>query len=391
MSIFSVTNQGVITVDTSTVKASFEEAYKGALGAALNLDTSTPQGQLIANDTETLVGAMGEVVNITNSFSVYYAKGPALDVAAAFFGYYRKQEVGTVVPAVLTGAANTVIPAGSLASDGVFEYALLDTVVILDGQTTTAQFQCTTPGPNPCPANMLTTIVSVVPGWDTVNNPSDGVQGYLTENDNEFRYRITANWLNARASSLLGAIVDNVAAINDVISVLGRENYGDTSIEIDGVTLAPHSVYLCVLGGEGDKIAEVLAGKKTLGAGVNGNTDVVYYDADVDYNYTYKIRRPDIVDLAVEIQYAVNSFTSPNIEEQIKSLIVTWVSENPFKIGQTISGNMLAQAFSDFNQATILSVKVRAGESGNFLDYVTNTIAQVAILSEQNITVRGAS
>ena len=86
MSIFSVTPQGVITVDTSSIKGDFQEAYKGALGANLNLDDSTVQGQFIITDTKMLTTAQGEVVNIANSFSVYYATGPALDVAAAFFG-----------------------------------------------------------------------------------------------------------------------------------------------------------------------------------------------------------------------------------------------------------------------------------------------------------------
>lgn len=65
-------------------KADFEEAYKGALGANINLESSTFQGQMITNDTATLTKAMNEVVNIANSFSVYTATGQALDVAAAF-------------------------------------------------------------------------------------------------------------------------------------------------------------------------------------------------------------------------------------------------------------------------------------------------------------------
>lgn len=391
MSVFSVTSQGVITVDTSTIRSDFEEAYKGALGADLNLDASTPQGQLVVNDTAVLTGAMGEVVNIANSFSVYYATGPALDVAAAFFGYYRKQGIGTVVSAVLTGTAGTVIPAGSLVGDGTLEYALLDDVIILQGQTTTAQFQCTTPGANPCPAGSLTTIITTVSGWDTVNNPSDGVQGYETENDNEFRYRITANWLNVRARSILGAIIDNVAALDEVVSVIGRENYGDSQIEIDGIILSPHSVYLCVLGGRGEAIAGILAGQKTLGAGVNGNTDVTYYDSEVDYKYTYKIERPTVVDLSVQVQYSKNNFTPSNVEEQIKQLILAWIAANPFKIGQTISGNVVAQSLNGFNQVNLLSFKVRVGASGSFVDYITTTISQVAVLSAQNIMVEEIS
>ena len=51
MSRFNVTPNGVITVDTVDIKSEFEEAYKGALGADLDLASSTPQGQMIINDT----------------------------------------------------------------------------------------------------------------------------------------------------------------------------------------------------------------------------------------------------------------------------------------------------------------------------------------------------
>lgn len=387
MSMFSVTPQGVITVDTSSIKADFQEAYKGALGANLDLDDSTPQGQLIINDTKMVTTAMGEVVKIANSFSVYYATGAALDVAAAFFGYYRKQGIGTVVSAVLSGSKGTIIPEGSKASNGTFEFALLNTVTIGNNGTVAGEFQCTEAGKNPCPAGTLTTIVDSIEGWDSVNNLSDGVQGYLTENDNEFRYRVTANWLNARARSILGAIIDNVYALPSVINVLGRENMGDAEQEIDGIVLKPHSIYLCVLGGAESNIAQVLAEQKTLGAGVNGNTPITYYDPIVDYNYDYIIQRPDFVNLDIQVQYAANNFTPADIEVQIKNMIINWVAENPFKINQTVSGNQLAQALQDFNQINLLSVKVRIHGNQTFGDYITTTISQVPVLSISNITV----
>lgn len=391
MSLFSVTNQGVITVDTSEIKSDFEEAYKGALGANINLESSTFQGQMITNDTATLTQAMSEVVSIANSFSVYSATGSALDVAAAFFGYYRKQGVGTVVTATLSGTANTIIEEGALASDGTYQYALLDMVTIGEGGTVEAEFQCTETGAIPCPAGTLTTIVTIVDGWDNITNSTAGVIGYETENDNEFRTRVTANWLNKRARSILSAIVDNIAAVSGVISVVGRENYGDEPLEIDDITLSPHSVYLCVLGGGASDIATVFAGQKTLGAGVNGNTEIEYYYASIDYIYKYQIERPAVVPIKLQIEYEANAYTSADVETQIKSIVMQWVADNPFKIHQTVSGNVLAQSLAGFNQINLLSVKVALVSGGDFTDYITTTISQVASLDESNITVSEAA
>lgn len=385
MSTFSVTNQGVITVDTSEIKDDFIEAYKTALGANLNTDASTFQGQMITNDTATLATAMNEVVNIANNFSPYTATGEALDVIASVFGYYRKQGVATTVYLNLTGTTGTVIPAGSLVSDGTHEYALLDDIT-LASSVGAGWFQCTEKGAIKCPAGTVSTIVTNIAGWDTVTNNTAGVTGYATETDNEFRQRITANWLNMRARSVLGAIIDNVASLDNVISVCGRENPTGSSTTIDGQTLTAHSIYLCVLGGDSEAIAKVIAQQKTLGAGTNGSTTVSYFDADVGYNYQYSIQRPTARSLAVQIEYEANAYTSADAQTQMKSIILEWLSNNPFKIGQTVSGNFLAQALEDFNQVNLLSIKVKIVGDLNWSDYVTNTIAQVATLDASNIS-----
>ena len=130
MSRFNVTPNGVITIDTVDIKSEFEGAYKGALGADLDLDSSTPQGQMIINDTAAYVQMQQEIVNIANNYSVFYASGHALDVAGSRYGYYRKQGTSTVVVATVHGAAGTTISAGALASDGTNEYAALDTVTL---------------------------------------------------------------------------------------------------------------------------------------------------------------------------------------------------------------------------------------------------------------------
>lgn len=385
MSTFSVTNQGVITVDTSSIREDFVEAYKTALGANLNTDASTFQGQMIINDTATLTTAMNEVVNIANNFSPYTATGEALDVIATIFGYYRKQGVATTVYLNLTGTSGTVIPAGSLVSDGTHEYASQDEITLVDSAGA-GWFQCTEAGAVRCPIATVTSIVTTISGWDTVTNNTAGVTGYATETDNEFRQRITSNWLNVRARSVLGAIIDNVASLDNVISVCGRENPTSNTVSIDGQLLTEHSIYLCVLGGDESEIAKVIANQKTLGAGTNGDTTIGYYDSVVGYNYQYSIQRPTARNLAIQIVYEPNAYTSADVQTQMSSLIMEWLSNNPLKIGQTISGNVLAQALDGFNQVNLLSVKVKVQGDANWTDYITNTIAQVATLDASNIS-----
>ena len=386
MSLFNVTDQGVITVDTADIRAEFEQAYKEALGADLNLDVSTPVGQLVVNDTTALTTAMAECVAIANETSVYSATGQALDVAAARSGYYRKTATPTTVVATLTGNNGTTIPAGSKASDGEHEYVLLDTVTIPVSGSVMAQFQCTEPGAIPCPAGTLTSIITTISGWDTITNTNDGVVGVESETDNAFRDRITANYLNKRARSILGAIVDNIAALPDVISVVGYENPTANTEVHDGITMTPHSICVSVFGGSGPEIARVLGEQKTLGATTIGNTTVSYMDGLVNYQYDYKIYRPTELPIYVDIEYAPNSYTGASTVSDITGLITEYIANNPLKIGQTITGNYISMALNGYNKVDVLAVKVSTdGETWD--DYVVANMTQIPTISSANITV----
>ena len=386
MSLFNVTDQGVITVDTADIRAEFEQAYKEALGADLNLDVSTPVGQLVVNDTTALTTAMAECVAIANETSVYSATGQALDVAAARSGYYRKTATPTTVVATLGGNNGTTIPAGSKVSDGTNEYATLDTVTIPVSGTVMAQVQCTVPGPIACPAGTLTDIVTTISGWDTVTNANDGVVGVESETDNAFRDRITANYLNKRARSILGAIVDNIAALPDVISVVGYENPTANTEVHDGITMTPHSICVSVFGGSGPEIARVLGEQKTLGATTIGNTTVSYMDGLVNYQYDYKIYRPAELPIYVDIEYAPNSYTGASTVSDITGLITEYIANNPLKIGQTITGNYISMALKGYNKVDVLAVKVST-DGETWADYVVANMTQIPTISSANITV----
>ena len=387
MSMFSVSPLGVITVDTSEIRSDVENAWKTALGNDLNTDASTPQGQLIIQDIQNLTYVQDELLSLANSFSVYYASGDSLDRAAAFFGFYRKYGISTVVSVVLGGTAGLVIPAGSLVGNGTNEFALSENATIGEDGTVNAQVQCTVSGPIPCVAGTLNTIITPVQGWDSVTNPSSGIVGFDTESDNEFRLRVTANWLNIRAKALLAALVDRVAALPNVHSVVGRENYLSAPQTIDGVLMDRNSVYLCVLGGSGSDIAEVMMQAKTLGAGTNGNTIVTKYDTDLAYNYNYLIRRPDYTNVKVQVIYEQNAFTTADIADKIKETLLSYIQSNPFKVGGTVSGNALANAFDDFPYMNLLSLKVALKSAADWADYVQMTIEQVAVLESEDITV----
>ena len=387
MSLFNVIEQGLITVDSSGIQETFIEAYKNALGGNINTEAGSIQGQLIQIDTSMLIYAQNQCALIANAFNALTAKGTALDVVANFWGYYRKEGVATVVNCICSGTEGVVIPKGSLVSDGDYQYALLDDITIGAGGTALGQFQCTTAGDITVLSGTITEIVSTLTGWDTVVNNAKGITGYDTESDNAFRDRITQNWFNVRARGALGAIWDNMATLSNVASVCCRENPSNTSITIDGFTLLPHSIFVCVAGGDSTDIAKCIYDQKTIGANTNGTTTVVYYDSTTGLTNTYKIQRASEVNLTLTIEYTPKYITVADVEQKIKDKVMEYIKENPFKIGQTISGYGLSGALTDFEYANILSVKVNTVGSGSAdADYITTTIGEIAVLEEANIT-----
>lgn len=395
MSLFSVDSTGVITVDSSGIKDAFVSAYKNALGSTINTEAGTFQGQMILNDTAMLTYAQNQCVLVANSYSALTATGSALDVVANFWGYYRKSGVATVVNCTLGGTAGTVISAGSLVSDGTYDYALLDETTIGENGRATAQFQCTTTGAISVVSGGITEIITEINGWDTVYNNNAGVTGYDVESDNSFRARITQNWFNVRARGALGAIWDNMSALDNVVSVLVRENPYNTDIVIDDFVLPEHSVFVCVAGGSSEDIAECMYNQKTIGANTSGNTMVTYYDSTTGLTNRYYIERAEEKNLIIQVQYSSSYYTTADVEEQIKTAIMGWYAKNPFVIGQTISGGMIAQAFNGFVFADILSIKVGiAGDSSessevDYQDFVKTTIGQIAVLEEDFIECLG--
>ena len=377
--LFQVNDLGVITVDTSQIQEQITQNYINALGEDLNTQSGTPQGQLIINDTTLLTEAQAQLLDICNSFSVYTATGQALDVTGGFFGYIRKTNVATVVQATLTGSQGTTISQGSIASDGTYNYILQESVVIPESGNITATFQNETPGAIPCLAGTLTQIITTITGWDSITNNVNGIVGYDIESDNIFRQRITANWLNIRANGLMGAIIDSVAQVDNVMSVVGNENYNNTQQVIDGITMTPNSIYLTVLGGNEADIAFAIYQKKTNGTGVNGDTVVGYYDDNLQRLFNYSIFRPTLTNVNIQVNYANNNYTTPDIETIIQNQITTYFNQNPLMIGQTISGNLIDTAFDNFNFANILSIKVSL-TSDNWQDYLTMTNQQVAVI-----------
>lgn len=147
-----------------------------------------------------------------------------------------------------SGVPGTIIPKGSLASSVVG--AMFETVspLIIDNTgKVTGDMRAVEYGPVECGAGQLNSVASSVLGWEKVNNPTHAVVGRYAESDIKARRR-RKQTLAKNTVSVAEAITSSLYELEGVNSLSFRENYTDAVLTIDGVSLLPHSIYVCVEG-----------------------------------------------------------------------------------------------------------------------------------------------
>ena len=344
-----ITETGTVVPDTSILLAEVENEFKTALGADLVTSPNTPQGALIVAEVLARTGVVGNNAALANQINPNLAGGTFLDAIWALTGGQRIAATRSVVPGVeLSGLPGTVIPAGSQASiaDGTLFESVSGVVLDLTGAGV-VDFQAVDTGPIAVNPGALNQIVTGILGWDDVNNPTAATLGRDQESDLAARQR-RRNTLSLQNVALPAAIISALYDTPNVRSLTFRENTTAVPIVIDGVTLAPHSIYVCVDGGTDAAVAESLLENKSLGCGWNGATTVNVADAASGQVYPVQFSRPTAVPVQARV-YVRNIGALNDVMAAVKQAIVDYTlgllpGEAGFVVGASVSAFELAGA-----------------------------------------------
>lgn len=291
------TPTGFVAPSEASVLAGVQQDYDDAFGGGLDPSLSTPQGQL-STSTSAIIGNVNDTfVDMSNQFNPDFATGRWQDALAAIYLLQRNPSQPTVVQAACTGGQGVEIPPGALAqaSDGNL-YVCSDGGFIDNTGTITLTFACNAVGPIPCPANTLTKIARAIPGWDSINNPTDGVLGNETETRAEFATRRKES-VAANARGTIQAVQGSVLGVPGVLDAFSVQNDTASPATIAGVTVAAKSIYVSAVGGADANVAKAIWTKKSPGCGYNGNTTVTVVDDSSGYSpplptYAVTFERP---------------------------------------------------------------------------------------------------
>jgi len=386
------TRAGLILPQTSEVLTGVLTDIDIAFGGGINQALETPQGQLASSQTAIIDDKNSEIANVVNNVDPLYADGRWQDAIARIYFLNRKGATSTSVLCTLTGLSGTVIPAGTLALDtSGNRYASTGVATIgITGQVD-VEFQNVLTGEIPCAAGTLNIVYQAINGWDAITNTNAGTLGQAEENRTDFEFRRRNSVaLNGRGSTQ--SIYANVFNVDNVLDCYVIDNPLSTVVDTGSTDypVAPNSVYVAVVGGDNDAIAQAIWDKKDLGCNMNGNTTVNVVD-DSGYNFpfpTYEVKfeRPDPLPILFQINIVDNPSLPSDIVAQIKAAVIARFNGVDGTTRERIGSLVLASRYYGAVASTSPSVNIIEILIGT----TTANLNQVSVGIDQRPTINAA-
>lgn len=393
-----ITDTGVSVPDTPSVLAGVLQDYNTAFGGNLNIsNVATPQGYLAQETTANIQAVYAAIAWLFNNVDPAYASGRMQDAIARIYFLSRKAATKTTVQALCTGSPGVTLPAGSQAKDEDGNtYSSVSAGTFDRSGQATITFACDAPGPISCPASSLTRIMVAVSGWDAITNTEPGIPGSAIENREDFesrRYQSVAKNSIGSTQSILGSVFD----LPDVTDCYVIDNPSGETVTAGATDypLLPHSVYVGVVGGEDQEIAQTIWSKKDLGCDMNGNTTVTVYDDSAlsspypEYQITFN--RPTGVPILFAITIRQNTLLPSDIVTQIQTAVMSAFNGEVDGIDrERMASSIYASTYygvitSLSNQIDIISILIGTGTASSNL--IEMGIDQYPTVSADNITV----
>ncbi len=384
---------GLQAPDTADILEAVQEEFKKCFGNDINLAPSSPQGQLITSLAAMIALKNTEILKVANQFNPLTAQGVFQDALGKIYFLERKVAQPTIVHCTCKGLAGTVIPARALvqSADGIRFYTANESVID-ESQSISVEFICEKEGAVEVAPHTVNKIITVVSGWDTVDNENAGILGNVNETQAEFerrRYKSVAKNAHGTVASLYGALAD----LESVIDVVVLENTGNETISKAGVEIGGHSVYISVVGGTPEEIASVLYHKIDCGCGTTGDVPVTHIATDFhNATYVYNINRPQELPIYINVKIKQTDKTQATVIDDIKNAVVQNFNglDNSgnarVKMAETLYSSRFYPTILNQNVQELLEVGV-SSDNQNFTNALFIPANKFPVISEDNITV----
>jgi uncharacterized phage protein gp47/JayE len=280
---YGVTDKGFVRKPLSAIIDSLNSKFTGEFGSTFDISPESPDGQVIGIVADEVDSCWNQAELVFNAYRPGAMQGVGLDNICELSNTTRYVNEPTAVTVLCAGASGTVVPAGSIVTDGTMKFTT-QTDVEIPGDVTV---KANTPGAYYVAPNTINKIdpASAISGWDSVNNPDEGQTGITYEEDPALRARrdkTTAVSGSATVEAIYAALADlnlNYIRIrdNDTGAAIGSQPAG--------------TVYVVIEGGTKNDIARRIYGAKTGGVPTFGTESITIKDSK-GYPHTVKFSRP---------------------------------------------------------------------------------------------------
>jgi uncharacterized phage protein gp47/JayE len=406
------TSTGLVLPQETAILAGVQEDYNAAFGGNLNSGLNTPQGQLCSSTAAMIANGNTVFATFVNQVDPDTATGFMQDAIGRIYFMNRNPATSTTVNLVCTGAFGTTIPVGALATDtSDFIYSCTEEGEIPVGGSITLPFANVATGPLGCAANTVTGIYQAINGWESVNNPTPGVLGSNVETPAAFEYRRQQS-VSKNAQGSLPAIYAACFGVTNVLDVFVTQNNTSSVISaaingnpnITSYPVAANSVYIAVVGGDAQSVANAIWTATNVGAayqtaaGSAGATlvtetvqDTSGYSVPVP-SYTVNYINPASTPIYFGVTLASSSLLPSNIVTLVQQAIINqFTGQSQGSLRERIGAQILASRYFGPVQAIGSEVNILTITIG-FNSSVGNAalqmgIDQVPTISAGNIAV----
>ncbi len=329
-----------LTVSTlDEIVAQLKLEFQSIYGNDINLDSDTPDGQIINIFAQAVVDNLDLLTQIYNGFDPDYAIGKTLDMRAAINGVIRLAGTKTLTnitlivdrPLNLVGydafLLDPTAKVYTVSDNAGNQFQLVESQTIAIPGSYTYQFQASEPGATLTIPNTITNPVTVVLGVVSINNPTVySSLGINEETDAQVRLRRQRS-VSLSSQGYLEGLLALLLNINGVTGAFIYENVGDT---VDGDGIPGHSIWVIVQGGTSAEIADAIYSKRNAGCGMKGSVTHPIVQAD---GTTFIVRWDIVVPQNIFIEFdatsinGVDAIDSTNIKNQLALLFSLGVFE----------------------------------------------------------------
>jgi len=270
---------GLQTKDATTMRDELDADFKEIYGNDINLDSDSPDGQLLNIIVQQAQDILNLITQIYTSFDPDQAFGVVLDQRVAYNGIQRQAgthtitEVTVVVnrPITLYGIDQEANQVFIIQDAAGTQFVLRETVVIAGAGSDEYEFQAVDPGAVQTTPNTITIPVTIVLGVVSVNNPTTYLTlGINEETDAELKIRRQKSVSLASQGYLQGLL----AALENISGVTSAFVYENDTAEEDDDGVPSHSIWVIIAGSPEDSdVANAIYRKRNAGCGMFGEEE----------------------------------------------------------------------------------------------------------------------